>query len=102
MPSPAIAAAGGATSGCGSVLTFLVNGFQGLTSSDVKIDGVTTAIFFAADIINIATGSTGAVGAGGPLQTPIPPALALFGMGLAGIGLLKRVTKKRNANLDNA
>jgi len=33
------------------------------------------------------------------VQTPIPPALALFGMGLAGIGLLKRVTKKRNAPL---
>ena len=37
-----------------------------------------------------------------PTQVPIPPALALFGMGLAGIGLLKRVTKKRYANLDMA
>ena len=33
-----------------------------------------------------------------PSRVPIPPALGLFGLGLAGIGLLKRVAKKRNAN----
>jgi hypothetical protein len=37
-----------------------------------------------------------------PSQVPIPPAVALFGLGLAGIGLLKRASKKRNANLDIA
>ena len=48
---------GGSNDGCGSVLTFLVNGFNGLNSSDVDINGITTAIFFAADIINVATAS---------------------------------------------
>jgi hypothetical protein len=86
---------GGSDGGCGSVLSFLVNNFSGLNSSDVVINDVTTAIFFASDIINVATGLTGAVGAG-VLQTPIPPAVALFLSGLVGIGMLRRVSKRKN------
>ena len=85
---------GASDDGCGSVLSFLVNNFSGLSSSDVTINGVTTAIFFATDIINVATGASGAVGAG-MLETPIPPALALFLSGLVGIGMLRRVSKRK-------
>ena len=89
--------------GCGSTLSFLINNFQGFLSNELMLNGASIWVFFASDIINnAADGQTGAVGAGAPMQTPLPPALALFGAGLAGIGLLKRFTKKRNANIDLA
>jgi hypothetical protein len=94
---------GSSSGGCGSTLDFIIDHFQGFNANLIDYDGAATLIYFASDIINRAgSGGTGAVAAGGLVQTPIPPALALFGMGLAGIGLLKRVTKKRNANLDIA
>jgi hypothetical protein len=94
---------GASNGGCGSTLDFIIDHFQGFNANLVDYNGAATLIYFASDIINRAgSGGTGAVAAGGLVQTPIPPALALFGMGLAGIGLLKRVTKKRNANLDIA
>ena len=64
---------GASGDGCGTTLTFNVKDFTGLISNDIIISGVLTSIFFASDIINIAgSGSTGAVGAGGIVQTPIP------------------------------
>ena len=94
---------GASGGGCGSTLDFIIDHFQGFNANLVDYNGAATLIYFASDIINNAgSGGTGAVGAGGLVQTPIPPAVALFGLGLAGIGLLKRVTKKRNANLDIA
>jgi hypothetical protein len=83
-------------------LSFIIDGYGGILGQDFTTsDNVTSQIFFATDLSNPTRGVTGAAAAT-LLATPIPPALALFGMGLAGIGLLKRVTKKRNANLDIA
>ena len=94
---------GSSSGGCGSTLDFIIDHFQGFNANVITYDDAATLIYFASDIINNAgSGGTGAVGAGGLVQTPIPPAVALFGLGLAGIGLLKRATKKRNANLDIA
>ena len=85
---------GASSGGCGSTLSFIINGFNGFVSNDVVINGVTTSIFFASDIINRAgSGATGAVGASFPTAVPIPPAIALFGLGLLGLGALRRVTK---------
>jgi hypothetical protein len=82
-------------------LSFIIDGYGGVLGQDYTSGGVTSTIFFATDLSNPTRGVTGAAGAT-LLATPIPPAVALFGLGLAGIGLLKRVTKKRNANLDIA
>jgi hypothetical protein len=87
---------GASSGGCGTTLTFNFKDFSGLIANEFLLGGVLTSIFFASDIANIAgSGATGVVGAGGIVQTPITPALALFGAGLVGIGMLKRVTKKR-------
>jgi hypothetical protein len=82
-------------------LSFIIDGYGGVLGQDYTSGGVTSQIFFATDLSNPTRGVTGAAGAT-LLATPIPPAVALFGLGLAGIGLLKRVTKKRYANLDIA
>ena len=88
---------GGSSPGCGTTLSFIIDGYGGVLGQDYTSGGVTSTIFFATDLSNPTRGVTGAAGA--TLATPIPPAVALFGLGLAGIGLLKRATKKRNAPL---
>ena len=89
---------GGSSPGCGTTLSFIIDGYGGVLGQDYTSGGVTSTIFFATDLSNPTRGVTGAAGAT-LLATPIPPAVALFGLGLAGIGLLKRATKKRNAPL---
>ena len=72
----------------------VANDFSGFLSNDVVLNGVTTAIFFATDIKN-----AGVVGAGRPISTPIPPALALFLSGLLGIGILRRISKHKGVTV---
>jgi len=88
---------GGSSPGCGTMLSFIIDNYEGILGQDFTSGGVISTIFFATDLSNPTRGVTGAAGA--TLATPIPPAVALFGLGLAGIGLLKRATKKRNAPL---
>ena len=72
----------------------VANDFSGFLSNDVVLNGETTAIFFATDIKN-----AGVVGAGSPISTLIPPALALFLSGLVGIGMLRRVSKRKGVTV---
>jgi len=91
---------GSSSDGCGSVLSFLINNFNGFVSNDVMIGGSLVSVFFASDIINTANGQTGAVGAGltsTPTNVPIPPAIALFAAGLVGLGMIRR--RKKSLNL---
>ena len=89
---------GGSSPGCGTMLSFIIDNYEGILGQDFTSGGVISTIFFATDLSDPTRGVTGAAGAT-LLATPIPPAVALFGLGLAGIGLLKRATKKRNAPL---
>ena len=86
---------GGSSPGCGTMLSFIIDNYGGILGQEFTSGDVTSTIFFATDLSTPRGGGA----AGATLATPIPPALALFGMGLAGIGLLKRATKKRNAPL---
>ena len=86
---------GGRSPGCGTMLSFIIDNYGGILGQEFTSGDVTSTIFFATDLSTPSGGGA----AGATLATPIPPALALFGMGLAGIGLLKRATKKRNAPL---
>jgi hypothetical protein len=95
---------GGSPPGCGSVLSFIIDGFGGFNSGAFTFNNVVSQIFFASDISNVAGGVTGAVGAtlvGEVQQLPIPAPIALFAAGLAGIGMLRRVTRRRR-DLDAA
>src|SRR5262245_24442466 len=66
--------------------------------SDFGFFAAGTTAYFAADVICIAgacNGSTGAVGAGGPTTVPEPGTLALFSLGLLGIGLAVRIRRAK-------
>jgi len=89
---------GGSSPGCSTMLSFIIDNYKGILGQDFTSGSVISTIFFATDLSDPTRGVTGAAGAT-LLATPIPPAVALFGLGLAGIGLLKRATKKRNAPL---
>jgi hypothetical protein len=68
-------------SDCGTVLLFKV---LNVTVADfLKSTDGTPSVFFAEDIQLAENGNSGSVGALGIREVPIPPAIALFGGGLA-------------------
>jgi len=90
----------GGGNGFAGPLSFRLTG-TGLTLDDFAEKSINgdVAAFFALDIYSKATGNTGLVdcclGQPTPFDVPIPAPLALFAAGLVGIGMLRRVTKKR-------
>jgi hypothetical protein len=84
---------GGSGGGCGvSTLTFDILNFQGFASTAYQQGNTTLQIFFAGDILDTTCsgGCTGNVGATFATPVPLPPAVALYGLGLAGLGWLTR------------
>jgi PEP-CTERM motif len=85
--------------GDGDISSFIfhVFNFQGFAAATDLFNGL--KIIFAADIINkqggTGAGQTGVVGAT-VSQVPLPGAIALFGSGLVGLGLLGRRRKTQN------